>query len=318
MAFQRLRRAFLALACVAPVLLAACGGGTGVVSQFKPTRLVAFGDGMADLGEVGSQRYTVNDGSLNVWTAQFAARYGLTLSTRAAGGTSYATGNARVRAVPDAAGNAATPTVKAQIDRFLAADVFRTDDMVLVSAGTADLIAETRRANAGQQTLDTARANIQQAARDLASEVRRLVQAGARKVVVTGPYNLGRSPWALATAQTSVLQDFSTAFSNALLVALVDLSDSVLYVDMPLHFNQLTGFPSSYSLSNVTLAACNSVDAGPGIGLGTGQVNSALCTGATLVTTTPASFLFADAVYPTPVGHRSFGDYAYTRVIARW
>jgi len=319
MAFPRLRRAALVLACAVPVLLAACGGGNAVVSQFKPSRMVAFGDGFADLGEVGGQRYTINDGTVNVWTAQVALRYGLTITTRAAGGTSYATGNARILATPDAAGNAATPTVKSQIDTYLAAGAPASGDLIVLSAGTADLIAETVKARAGLQTAAQARANIEQAARDLAAQVRRLVQAGARHVVVAGPYNLGRSPWAVATGLVGTLQDDSTAFNNTLLVAMVDLGESVLYVDLPQHFNLLTGFPGSYGLSNITLPACTTVDAGAGIGIGTGQVNSALCNSSTLASgVTATTWLFADAIYPTPVGQRSFGDFAYTRITQRW
>lgn len=316
MAFQRLRRAFLVLACAIPVLLAACGGGNNtVVSALRPTRLVAFGDGMADLGQVGGRRYTINDGTINVWTAHMAARYGLTLTAQAAGGTSYATGNARVLATPDAAGNSATPTVKAQIDSFLAAGSFGSSDLVVVSAGVADIVAETG-ANGYNATT---RANIEKAGRDLAAQVRRLVSAGARYVVVTGPYNLGRSPWAAATGQSAALTDYSTAFTTALLVSIVDLGANVLYVDLPLYFNQLSGFPTSYGLTDASNLACTSVDAGAGIGIGTNQVNSALCTSTTLAAGLDVTkTMFADRLYPTPVAHRLFGDYAYSRVFSRW
>src|SRR6185369_10480475 len=111
-----MRRALLALAPALALLLAACGSGT-IESQLHPTRLVVFGDGMSDLGQTGT-RYTVNDGSINIWTQEVANSYGLTLTTAAAGGTSFATGNARIIAKPDAAGNNATPTVKEQIDNY--------------------------------------------------------------------------------------------------------------------------------------------------------------------------------------------------------
>jgi phospholipase/lecithinase/hemolysin len=29
-------------------------------------------------------------------------------------------------------------------------------------------------------------------------------------------------------------------------------------------------------------------------------------------------YFFADQVYPTPAAHRLFGDFAYTRMRARW
>lgn len=315
MAFQRLRRAFLVLACALPVLLAACGGGNNsVVSAFRPARVLVFGDGLSDLGQVSSRRYTINDGTTNVWTARLGERYGLTVTSQAAGGTSYATGNARVVAATDAVGGNA-PSVKAQIDSFLAAGSFASNDLVVISAGAGDLIGEV----AANGFTATSRANIVQAGRDLAGQVRRLVQSGARYVIVTGTYNLGRSPWAAATGQSAVLEDYSTAFNNALLVNIVDLGANVLYVDLPLYFNQLTGYPSTYGLNNVTSLACTSVDTGVGIGTGTGQVNSALCNSTTLDPALDVNkTMFADRVYPTPVVHRLFGDYAYARLFSRW
>ena len=55
------------------------------------------------------------------------------------------------------------------------------------------------------------------------------------------------------------------------------------------------------------------------IGTGKGQVNSGLCTPSTLVPgVDPNVYLFADRLYPTAVGHRLFGDYAYSRLRQRW
>lgn len=311
-----LRRALLWAATASALLLAACGSGS-IESQLQPTRIVAFGDGMADLGQNGS-RYTINDGSTNVWTAQLAARFGKTLTTASSGGTSYATGNARVVAKPDAAGNAATPTVKEQIDSFLASGTFATTDLVVVNAGTADVVAEAAAFSTGARTNDQMLANVKQAGRDLGAQVRRLVDAGAKQVVVVGPYNLGRSAWAKeVTTLASPLETAVTRFNEELLVSIVDLGASVLYVDAALYFNLVTAGPSSYDLSNVTNTACTSVDAGAGIGTGAGQVNSALCTPATAVSNASV-YLFADRVYIAPVGQRKFGDYAYDRIRDRW
>src|SRR5215212_7474910 len=126
-----MRRALLALASVSVLLLAACGSGT-IESQLQPTRVIVFGDAFSDLGQTGS-RYTVNDGSVNVWTAQVAASFGVSLATAASGGTSYATGNARIVTHPDAAGNALTPTIKEQIDTFLASGRIGANDLVIIS-----------------------------------------------------------------------------------------------------------------------------------------------------------------------------------------
>ncbi len=151
---------------------------------------------MADLGQVGGRRYTVNDNSVNVWTQDMASRFGVPLAAAAAGGTSFATGNARVIAKPDAAGSAATPTVAEQIDGFLAAGSIGVNDLMVVSAGTADIVAEMAKVTAGAQTGEQMIANVGQAGRDLAAQVRRLVQAGgdARgglRPVQPGPVSLG-------------------------------------------------------------------------------------------------------------------------------
>jgi outer membrane lipase/esterase len=317
MSFNWKRRVLLALASTSALLVAACGSGD-IESQLQPSRVVIFGDGMADLGQVSGRRYTVNDNSVNVWTQDMASRFGVPLAAAAAGGTSFATGNARVIAKPDAAGSAATPTVGQQIDGFLAGGSIGVNDLMVVSAGTADIVAEMAKVTAGAQSGEQMVANVGQAGRDLAAQVRRLVQAGGEHVVVSGPYNLGRSPWAIAIGQSGLLQQASTKFNEELLVALVDQGKNVLYVDAALFFNLMEANPAGYDLSNVTQGVCTSVDAGPGIGIGNGQVNSALCDTTTLRSTDYNRFMFADAVYPAPQSHRRFGQYAFDNIHARW
>jgi phospholipase/lecithinase/hemolysin len=318
MPLKRLRRALLALACVSSALLASCGGGD-IVSQFNPGRLVVFGDAFSDLGQNGT-RYTVNgSGGVDNWTQQLASRYGLSVAARNAGGTSYATGSARVAAKPDAAGNAATPTVAEQVDAFLGAGSFSATDLVVVSGGVGDLIAEGAAAMAGTQTADQAQAAVEQAGRNLGAQVRRVVDAGATHVVVVGPYNLGRSPWARAAGQQGLMENLTTRFNEALLVSIVDLGSKVLYVDAALYFNLVTGNAVSYGFDNVTGVACASVDPGAGIGIGAGQVSSALCNTGTLAGgISLGTTLFADPVYVTPAAHVRFGDYAFDRLRQRF
>jgi phospholipase/lecithinase/hemolysin len=101
-------------------------------------------------------------------------------------------------------------------------------------------------------------------------------------------------------------------------VALVDFGDTVLYVDAALYFNNQTG-DSGGNFANRTDLVCTSVDPGPGIGTGNGQVNSSLCTTSTLVAGADyAQFVFADRVYPTPRAHQLFGEYARDRIRDRW
>ena len=320
MAVNWLRRSVLAAAGVsAALLLTACGSST-IESALTPGRFVAFGDGFSDVGQVGGKRYTVNDGSVNNWTQQVASSYSMALVPTSAGGTSYAQGNARITLKPDAAGQAATPTVTEQVNAFLASGGVKAGDVVLLGAGTADIVAEAAAVQGGTQTTAQMLAHLDQAGKDLGAQVVRLANAGAQHIVLAGAYNLGRSPWAIANGQVDLLTQASSKFNESLLVSLVDQGDKVLYIDTAYYFNLVTASPGSYSFDNATTAVCTSADAGNGIGTGAGQLNSALCTPSTLLpgVTSTAKYVFADNVYVTPEAQRLFGTYAYDRLHARW
>ncbi|MBX3656581.1 MAG: SGNH/GDSL hydrolase family protein [Ramlibacter sp.] len=317
MARNWLRRAVLVLACASAALLASCGSSS-IESALTPSRFIAFGDGFSDLGQNGS-RYTVNDGTINVWTAYMASLYGQTLTTASAGGLSYARGNARVVAKPDAAGNTATLTISEQIDAFLASNTLGADDVVVLNGGISDIVTQMAAVTAGSQTSADMIANVKQAGRDLGAQVRRLVQAGGKHVVVAGAYNLAKSPWAASIGQGDLLLEASSRFNEELLVSIVDLGANVLYVDTAFHYNLVTAVPANYDLTDATTAVCTSVDPGPGIGTGAGKVNSAQCTAGTILSGLNYTlYAFADGLYPTPRAHQLFGEYAYNRVRARW
>lgn len=323
------RRVLLSLACAAAGLLAACGSST-IESALTPSRFLAVGDAFSDLGQGGS-RYTVNDGSVNIWSQQLAARFGLTLTASGSGGLSYARAHARVSSAVDAVGGSA-PSITAQVDALLAANSLGANDVVLVQGGISDIIAEMA-SGAGDATKA---ANLNQAGRELGAQARRLVNAGAKYVIVVGAYNLGQSRWAIETGQRDLLRNLSTEFNNGLLVAINDLGANVLYVDAALYYNLVTATPGGYGLTDpanapdrnpaltaaeaaVEACAGASIDAGVGIGTGTGEANSSLCTPSTIAAgVNYNTTLFADRVYMTPAGQRLFGDYAYDKLRARW
>src|SRR6218665_1519967 len=93
MAANWMRRTFVAAACASAALLAACGSSS-TESAISPQRFIAFGDGLADVGQKGSS-YTINDGSINNWMLRISSNYGGTLKPVSAGGLSYAQGNDR-------------------------------------------------------------------------------------------------------------------------------------------------------------------------------------------------------------------------------
>ena len=317
MAANWMRRTVLVAACASAALLAACGSST-TESAITPERFIAFGDANSDVGQKGS-RYTVNDGSVNNWTLQVVASYGKPLTAQSAGGNSYATGNARIQAKPDATGNASTLTLSEQIDAFLANGRFVANDVVLLSGGASDVIAGMAAVNAGTQA-DTAMVAItRQAGEDMAAQVRRLVNAGAKHVVVTGTHNLGKTPWGKAIDRETLLSNASRSFNDGLKVGIVDLGANVLYLDIEYYVNLYTGTPAYHGFNNATDAVCTSVDPANGIGIGAGQVNSALCNSSTLLPgANPTSYVFADSVYLTPSAQRQFGVYAYDHLRARW
>jgi phospholipase/lecithinase/hemolysin len=317
MIFFSLRRAVVVAACASAALLSACGSST-VESQVTPARFIAFGDAFADVGQAGS-KYTVNDGFNNNWITQMAAVVNRTITPSATGGLGYGRANVRVVAKPDAVGSSTSLTVKEQIDTFLTSNTMANDDIIVVSGGISDIVVEMASFKAGTTSQAQFTANVQQAGRDLGAQVRRVVTAGGKHVMVVGPYNLGNSPWARALDQKSLLTDATTKFNEALLVSINDLGANVLYVDAAYYYNLVVGTPAGYSMTNVVDVVCTSVDAGAGIGVGAGEVNSSLCNTSTILSGTAYdSYLFADKLYFSPAGNRLFGNYAYDKLRDRW
>ncbi len=313
MAFERAFRILLAGALA--LLLASCGGGSSVVTDFHPTRVVVFGDAMADmkLGSGATGLYTINgDGSTNNWVRQLASYYGLTpLDVNV-----KAKAHARITDTVDAVGGSAN-SVTSQISGWTGG--FTANDMVIVSAGTSDLIAEGYKAvkASPSQTESAATANVQRAARELAAQIRQLVTSGAQHVVVLSPYNMGNTPWATSASRTTFLQDLTNEFYIELVYYISDLSDKVLVVDARVQMNALI-LSSGYNGSTV---ACTLTATAPsaGVGIGAGTVDSSLCDATNTASGyDPKRYLFADPVYPTPLAHRLLGDYAYSKLRIRW
>jgi len=311
-----LRRAMLVAACASATLLAACGSGS-TENALTPSRFIVFGDAFSDVGQSGAT-YSVNDATVNNWVQRVASRFSLSITASGSGGFGYARVNARVVNKPDAGGSSSTLTIKEQIDTFLASNSIGSSDVLVVSAGVADVVTEMNTVTAGTETEATMISNLQQAGRDLGTQVRRLVTAGAKQVVVVGPYYVGRTPWATSLGKADLLSNGSSKFNDALLVSIVDLGSNVLYVDAAYYLNLVTGTPSSYSLIDSTTVVCTATDSGVGIGIGTGQVNSSLCTSSNVSTTAYNSYTFADQLFFTPVVNRLFGDYAYTKIRDRF
>ncbi len=297
------RRAVLALACAGATLLAACGSGS-VVSDLTPKRFISVGDGFADVGQNG-HRYTVNDGSLN-WLQQLAAHYKLTLEPASNGGFGYAQGHARIDSADTRSGTDA-PSVKQQIDTLLARTSLIDGDVVFLGGGIADIVAAVEASGISDASTKAAK----DAGKALAAQVRRVVQAGGRHVVVSGLYNLGSTPWARGLGQEAEIERLSVEFNDALLVGVVDLGENVLFFDSALFFNLIYNKPGNYPVDNGKDPVCTTPDA-------------STCTPDTVRAGANYNrWMFADGLYLTPAVQRLFvdDDYtenAYTRFKNRW
>ena len=288
------RRALLALACATMALLGACSSSE-IVDPFTPTRILSVGDGFSDLGQDG-RRYTVNDGTINIWSQYMAALYGLPLVASDQGGLSYARGDALV--------TGASNSIEAQVDKMLAANKFVAGDLVLMNGGVADIVTTAARTDI---TYDQKVAILNTAGLAMAAQVNRVVQAGATHVLATGVWPLGYTPLGTETGQVDNLNNLSLAFNNAFKIGMVNLGTNVLYLDSATYYSSVYFNPAAYPpLTNTVNKACTTV----------------LVTDCTPATITPGfdynTLLFANEVYPTPSGHRLLGQYAQNQAKNRW
>ena len=104
---------------------------------------------------------------------------------------------------------ASTPalSIQAQIDLFLANNSISSSDMIVINAGSADIIYNAL-SSGGASGVTTA-------AQNFVTQIMRLHNAGAKHIVVFGPPNMGRSPFAYKYNLTNVLSNYSKTLSSA-------------------------------------------------------------------------------------------------------
>jgi outer membrane lipase/esterase len=272
-------------------LVSGCGSG----STFEPlvaARVISFGDGLSDLGQASGARYTVNDGTVNIWVQRVAANYGLSISASSAGGLGFARGLTRV--------NTGANSTADQITAFLGANTIGGKDLLIVDAGVTELY-ELALANPVDADLDTA---ADTAGRALGAQVLRLTAAGGKQVVIANAPDLGKTPYAKSASRTTALTAATRKFNDGLKLSLANVTGNVLLIDNEAYVNALHTTPST---------------------LGTGgDVNSVACPGVVTACTNANAnasygvFLYADQLHLTPRAHVLMGDSAYDKIKARW
>ena len=221
----------LALAAAAPAAAQPAAPCAGVI---------VFGDSISDGGayadrtSAGAGRFTTNPDP--VWVERIAAGLGLGLAPRAAGGTNYAEGGARVATPrPSAPGDLSRTPVVNQVDAFLAGGgTFRPEDLVILQGGGNDVFA-TQANGPGFTPADLA--TLDKAAADLAGQAARIAAAGGPTIV---------------TVSVPRFEVFNSRYRTELSKAGVNL----LYVDVAALIAEAEANPAEFGIVNVTDRAC--------------------------------------------------------------
>jgi hypothetical protein len=255
--------------------------------------------------------------------------------------------------------------LQAQIDLFLAQGAPTSNDLFVISIGTGDIMATGIRGMGvstftpyvglddiqtllGGPLTSTAAINLrmQTAANALAVQVKRLTDAGAKYVLVVGPPNVGRSPWAAETGYATLMQNLSYNTGSGVISmgseGLARLqatfgnqaNNPVLFVEISGLVNTLTdgtnatfankATPACASTANTsTTVNAKSIGTGlkPAASVGSvpaGRLSAALCTTATL-NGDPSSYVYADGVNFTPAMQSQIYNQSLFRMrLAAW
>ncbi|WP_454741779.1 SGNH/GDSL hydrolase family protein [Cupriavidus necator] len=320
------------LLCVAVTLFAACGGSD---NDSKPVenpplkfQVVSFGDSLSDVGTyapvaqlVGGGRFTTNPGQ--VWTQDVANFFGGTLSAAQTGGygapvqnhadgLGYAQGGARVT---DPNGinfksnglGALTVPITTQLQNHLAAHGnFNDGQLVLVQGGGSDILIHADAVVGGRETSADADQAVTLAAQQLAAIVGKILQAGAKHVVVSNVGNIGVSPRGVSDASlgsllTGLTSSFNSALTNALQAA--GIQNQVINIDQFAFINDvLAHFKEKGFLVSNTGTGCNLQLLSKEI-----EVSSLFCSPKTYtVPDADQTYMFADEIHPTTHLHSLF------------
>lgn len=301
-----------AVAALALVMLASCGGGGGLVEPFTPTRILAFGDELSYLTADG-RKYSINafklEGTVEsttdldctrspIWIQSVAAAFGLRFD-RCRGTATTASG--QVMAQP----GAKVADFAVQLAAVQGA-ALGSKDLVIAMFGMNDILELYGKypTTSREQLLDEARAR----GNALGSQVNAVASAGTPVVILTVP-DLGLSPYALSQNTTTgdptraaLLSELVAAFNNRMSVSLINDGRLIGLVYTDIEMQTQVKFPGAYGYTNVTDAACSA------------DVQPPDCTTATLVTgASSANHLWATGVLPGPAFQSRMGSQAAFR-----
>jgi phospholipase/lecithinase/hemolysin len=288
--------------------------------------------------QVGGGKFTTNPGP--IWAETIGVllrarvtpfRQGFGGVSQVLGGTGYAMGGARVSQQPgigcnlDANGCTAALTIPVaqQISDYLSAnnDRFSRDQLVFVLAGANDIFFQlgVLQGNVTAcsslppseippclgQAQNGALAAVQQAAAELVGQVQRIIGKGGTRVVVLNLPEISDTPFGKApeTAPVRPLIAGMVQLFNGVLAAGLNETGATL-LDFHAEFSRVLQNPYAYLVREINVPACDAakIEAITG-GLETGG-SSLFCSRQTLLQNGAAlTYLFADGVHPTTLGH---------------
>lgn len=230
-------------------------------------------------------------------------------------GSDYAVGGARI-ATQDGYPNRLLadriPTLNQQVSALLGRQPrLNGRGLYATWAGANDVLASLESQAAALANPGTQGAALQKvlmdsslAARAGVMEVGRLHDAGAGTVLVLNLPDIGQTPMGRGSPAGPAMSLASRQFNDALNSGLAGYRGNLVVLDIHGMFEELMRRPGRFGLSNVTSAACTAANPL------TGEASALFCTRNTLVEPNAnQTYLFADALHPSGMGHQLVNDY---------
>ncbi len=322
---KQARRAAMGCGVLAgALLLASCGGGGQQVSDFRPTRIIAFGDETSVIldidGNANGHKFSVNGTALGtttqiecrsnpIWIQTMAQAFGTYVfpTCNPAGSAVFDPPN-RIRATV----GARALDLATQIDAQLAESGFQEGDLVTVLVGANDVLAQySQYPNVSEVELTS---DIEAAGEEVGRQVNRLADLNAKVIISTIP-DVSLSPFAIAekaghidTDRQALILRLVTAFNSSLRLKIINDGRRVGLVQLDESVRQVHKFPGTAGILNSTVAVCD-------LSKSNLVPPSILdCTAATLIVNGNASsYLWADDRHLSYGGQQLLGNLATTR-----
>ncbi len=287
------------LRCVGWLLAAALTAVTSTAAATGFSDLVVFGDSLSDIGNIRQATFGLQpgpyyyDGRFSngpVYAEAIATGLGLApLARSTAAGGDFAYGGAQTSGTGGFEG-LFIRDVDEQVNSFLSSRTADPNALFIVLAGANDLI--------GGQT------DVNVPVGQIAADLSRLADAGARQFLVLNLPLLGLVPRYNASAATATTMSTRTSQFNAALDAAINslasanTDLSIRQLDVAAVIAQAVTTPTAFGLANVTDSAA------PGLEPGDSSYDTSQ------IVADPSTYLFWDDLHPTTSAHALLAEQA--------